>query len=260
MRFNPYQLLLGIILNGFMLRAQTNVETNPGYHIGFNAGSGICYRTLAINDNSSLNKDALNQLKRSRNQNEIPKLGFSFALILNGKVNARWNCETGIQFSDLGYRSISLSGGFSNITDTGKGFTQPSFEPSKKPVKEVNWDYSHYYIGIPLRLMYNTGEHKYRFIASFGIIPAILLESSLKSITKYTDGTKDKIKSEALEKYNSFNLFPTIGIGMKYSINRDSYFQIETRASAGCLKIINTPLTAYLWDTGLNIGIFLSID
>ena len=59
--------------------------------------------------------------------------------------------------------------------------------------------------------------------------------------------------------YNKVNISPSVSAGIDYRINDRHHLRIEPTFRYGVLKIIDEPITGYLYSGGLNIGYYFGI-
>jgi len=63
---------------------------------------------------------------------------------------------------------------------------------------------------------------------------------------------KTRLTSES-DSYNKLNFSPTMSVGIDYRINEKMNLRIEPTFRYGVLKIIDTPVTGYLYSGGINV-------
>jgi len=240
--------------------SQGDLVNESKYSIGVNFSPDFCYRNLVNNENDPVNKEVVNTLMMNRDNNEFAKIGYTCGALIKYKSNKKWAWESGIQISNLGYSSRLSTIIFPNQIDPTKGFVKPTPDPNGKHMDKMKWVYSHNYITIPIRIYFNHGYRKLKFVTSAGVSGAMLLNSTIRNITKYTDGSKERGKShKQKEEYNKFNLFLMVSAGASYQIRNNIHLVLESKVNYGTLKIINTPLTVYLWNTGLSASCYYTL-
>jgi hypothetical protein len=115
--------------------------------------------------------------------------------------------------------------------------------------------YDFHCIDIPIKVNFAVGKKKVRFFSSLGLTTNIFIKENQKSFMYYSDHT-DKITSPANYDYNDSNISPTASVGIDYKINNNMNLRIEPTFRYGVLKIINSPVTGYLYNGGLNISYY----
>jgi hypothetical protein len=126
-------------------------------------------------------------------------------------------------------------------------------------ITKAEFIYTHNYFDIPLRVIFSFGENRFCFIASAGLTTNILLNSSQTGIFEYEDGSQGKETHDQEYKFKSLNISPTISAGIDYRISNKINLSVEPTYRYGLLKIIDTPVSAYLWNSGLNITCYYTL-
>lgn len=237
-------LLLSFSLLSFKSFTQNeNVKTNnqSRFKIGIITQSNFSYRRLFMTEKTEINNFTI----ASRNQIEIPKFGYTLGVNIETKLTDKLFLETGIAYSNKGYRTkkLELFGFGSNSTKS----------------THIRGVYSHHYIEVPLLFNYSVGEKKIKFTSSIGLGVNYLVTSLLKKTIYYEDGSKESetnLMDDDLVKYNNLNLSPLLGIGMEYQITNNSKIKILPIFSYGLLKIIDAPISSNLWSTGIQLGYY----
>lgn len=119
--------------------------------------------------------------------------------------------------------------------------------------------FNDYYIDIPLKVNYIFGKKKIRFITSVGAIINIFIKETTKGIFEYEDGLRTRDKSTSTYDYNKLNISPLFSAGIDWKLNARNSLRIEPTYRYGVLKIIDAPLTGYLYSSGLNISYYFGI-
>jgi hypothetical protein len=236
--------LLGLFII-FSASAQDSLQIGSSprrsrIQIGVNFSPDICYRELK-NNNGSQSSD-----KIISNRDEREKASFGFTTGLNAcyDINRVLSIEAGIQFSQKGYR----------IPPYDLFVYPPMFNP---PVTaEIAYRYT--YIDIPVRANILLGNRKIRFIGSAGVVANFFIKETSKSIVYYADDSKKVSKGNSKE-FENWNFSPMISAGINYCINQQMNLRIEPTFRYGVMKIIDQPITAYLYNAGLNIGYYVRL-
>lgn len=238
-------LFLQLLLVSFAAFGQENKSENTtgkmkGFQIGINFSPDVCYRTLY---NKSKDISGAEILKE-RNENELPKFGFTTGVNVSYTIKKYVGIEAGIQYSNKGYQDKILE----------LIFPQPAPD---LPLKSKRIDDFHY-LDIPIKANFFIGNKKVRFISSVGITTNILLKATYTSIYYYTNRI-ERQKHVSIHEFEKVNLSPTVSVGIDYKINNKMSLRIEPTFRYGVLQIINTPLTAYLYSGGINIGYYFGL-
>jgi hypothetical protein len=215
------------------------------FQIGVNYSPEIAYRKL-INQDGSFT--SLSTIAFSNHSNLI-KYGFTTGV--NGRFNftKHFAVETGIQYSNKGYSSQKIFAlqlqNDSTATIIGKSRQTSSFR----------------YLDIPLKASITFGQlNRIRFTASAGLVTNIFLTSLTKDVLDYTEGGKRVSKIFNQKNYTKVTLSATAGVGIDYTLNDRMNLRIEPGFRYGITRITNnTPVSARLWDIGINIGYYISL-
>ena len=237
-------LLMSISFNSIGqegINAIEPIEKKPKkVQIGVNISPDICYRTLKNNDGSS----QTDQLIKEHNKQETYKIGYTAGLNLCYNIKKQFGIEAGIQFSNKGYQTRKLD--------------FYSFPPDPNSPTKTKFIYNYNYLDIPVKINYTMGSKKIRFIASAGISTNILLNATETMVLVYPDKT-DRNKTGAKWNYKKVNISPLISAGIDYIINSKMNLRVEPAFRYGMLKIIDTPISAFLYSGGVNISFYLGI-
>ena len=234
-----------LILTTFSAYGQDKTKDTPTadfkrVQIGINISPDICFRTLENNDGSSTS-DIIMKLN---NENETFKLGYTAGLNICFNIKKFVGIETGIQYTNKGYQT--------KMRDLI--FAQPDpIAPNK-----AKFIYNFHCIDIPLKANFTIGKKKLRFFTSIGLTTNIFIKETQTSVFVYSDRTDRKTYPTIFD-YNSVNISPTISVGIDYKINSRMNLRVEPTFRYGVLKIIDAPVTAYLYSGGLNISYYFGL-
>ncbi len=247
-------LFLSIGTTVFAQEQPTAIPNNDfkKIQIGINVSPDYCFRTLK-NNNGSSSADAVIEM---RNKYEAAKPGFTAGLNFVFNLKQKFGIEMGIQFSNKGYKETIDNLTFGSAIDPRRGFV---YSTTGKPLTEIIFTYNDYYIDVPVKANFVFGKKKLRAIASLGIVANFFIEETIITTKKYADGTKDNNSQKSTDDYNKFNLSPMVSFGVDWKLSSKSSLRIEPVFRYGVLKIIDTPVTAYLWNTGLNIAYYFGV-
>ncbi|TAH27720.1 MAG: PorT family protein [Cytophagales bacterium] len=237
--------LIILTITAFNLYGQDNPKKNPisdfrRVQIGINISPDICFRTVKINDGNSSRGLLINL----RNDMETIKVGYTVGLNVCFNIKKFVGLETGIQYSNKGYQTKKMN----------YAFVQP--EPSLP--EQLKLIYNFHYIDIPLKVNFTIGKKKVRFFTSVGLVTNILIKETETSLVYYSDHTDKKINPTYFD-YNKVNISPTISAGIDYKINNRMNLRVEPTFRYGVLKIIDEPVTEYLYSSGLNISYYFGL-
>ncbi len=231
-------------LTGFR-RLQLGVNFSPDY----------CYRTLV----GGIQTDLGIFLVNNRNKYEEPKIGYTVGLNVCYQFTKCISLESGIQYSNKGYRTVQQGSEitFGDAIDARHGFI---FDSNASPIKRLKFIDNYNYLDIPLKVNFCFGKKRVRFITSVGFVSSFYINKSITTVIVSEDGKRNRDTDvTTYYTFNKFNLSPMLSVGIDLKINNRNSLRIEPTFKYGVLKIINTPLTAYLWNAGLNISYFFGV-
>jgi len=254
MKLITFLLTLAITPN---LYGQENPEASATadfkkIQIGVNFSPDYCFRTLINNDGSASSDMVL----KWRNENETGKSGYTTGINMIFHLNTNIGIGTGIQYSNKGYQIKTEDLTFGSMIDPRKGFTN---NPSGAAITSAKFIYNYHYIDIPLKINFSFGKKKIRFITSVGVATNIFITETSTSVLKYDDGTKDRNTQQTTYNYNKVNISPFVSAGIDWKFNSKTSLKIEPTLRYGALKIIDAPVTGYLWNAGLNISYYFGL-
>ncbi|MBA3704861.1 MAG: PorT family protein [Bacteroidetes bacterium] len=206
--------------------------------IGINVSPDYCYRVLKSN---TVVQGASNFIK-SRNETELPMLGYTVGLSAGYYFKKSFGIEIGIQYSKKGYKTGQME---IITTDHPEG-----------GLEEISYNFN--YIEIPVKAILKLGKKKIRFLCSTGIVPSICVYERTVSKSKYYDGINTTLKEEPNYIYNPFNLSIMASLGIDIQLGKRMNLKIEPNYKYGILQIINTSIAEHLWSSGINIGYYIS--
>jgi opacity protein-like surface antigen len=235
------------------LFGQTTETKINRFSFGFNFSPNVNYRSLVNNDNSATSSNIIT----SRNQYEKPMFGYTTDFGICYKISDRWAIETGIQFSNEGYGYEFKPNEFTFGNQISQwGFTQ-NISQIGLPISQRN---NSYYLGIPLKIRLQLGSGKINFTSSLGFTTNYLIKSTTSTTYELANGDhQNEILNDPAD-YNAIHIAPTISAGIGYKLNDHIYLRAEPNFQYGLLKIIDAPVSANWWHTGVNIGCYYRFD
>ncbi|MFN5982103.1 MAG: outer membrane beta-barrel protein [Fluviicola sp.] len=211
----------------------------PKFQFGVNFSPDACFRILKVNSYNS----GVDFIMDFRNENEILKFGYSTGLNFRYNLNSRFGFELGINYATKGYQSKLYQSYYLN---------QGVFTPvDVKYIDVLN------YIDIPFRASYSFGKKRMRYIASCGFMTSLYINAKEVIIVKNPDNPTKK-EFETQYDYEKINLSPIVSFGVDYSINKSMNIKVEPTFRYGLIKIIDAPITAYLFSGGVNVSYYIT--
>jgi len=207
--------------------------------IGFNFSPDYSFRTLKNNDGSA----TAGFIIKSRNDIEIAKFGYTTGLNVCINFAGLVELETGIQYSNKGYKTKKQD----------LIFAPP---PTPGVPTKAKFTYSYQYIGVPLKAKFMMGNGKLRFFSGIGFMANFLLRARQTTFLEYADGNTDKKKQSATESFKKIDISPMISFGIDYTITKKIHLIAEPTFRYGVIKTKDAPIAEYLWSAGLNMALY----
>lgn len=211
------------------------------YFIGFNFSPDYSYRTLKNNDGNPSTDLVIN----SRNDIEVAKFGYAAGLNACFNFSQLVGFETGIQFSNKGYKTKSQDLVY--------------FPPNASLPTKSKTNYSYQYIGIPLKAKFSFGKSKVRFVSSIGFMTSILLNVKQTSNYEYSNGKTEKKSQSSKSGFNKVDISPMLSVGVDYKLNNKMHLFAEPTFRYGVIKTKDAQVTEHLWNAGLNVGFYYAL-
>ena len=234
-----FLFFLAIIIS-FAVQGQNNKPTKK-ILIGFNFSPDYNFRTLK-NSNGESSADVT---IKNRNDIETPKFGYTTGMNVGIIVSQRLGLETGIQYSDKGYKT--------KIQDL------VYFPPSPSSPKKAHFIYAYQYVGIPFKAKFYFGKGNVRFLSSIGLMTNFLLNVKQTTIVEYSNGKTEKNTQSTTSSFKKVDISPIVSIGIDYKLNKKFHLLAEPTFRYGVIKTKSAPVTENLWNAGLNIGIYYEL-
>jgi len=220
---------------------------------GLNISPDICYRTLKNNDGSSSSSMTIDL----RDKNEEPKFGYTAGLNLRYNFSKHLGIEAGVQYSNKGYASKKIELTFGDMIDPRYGFVYTN-NGTAEPTK-AKFLYNFNYLDLPVRAIFSFGEKRIHFVTSIGVTTNIFIKAIQTSVLEYENGDTKRETQNYPDEFKSLNISPTVSAGVDFRISNKLNMKVEPTFRYGLLKIIGTPITAYLWNGGLNITCYYGL-
>jgi opacity protein-like surface antigen len=226
-----------LIVNGQSI-SDTSIHKNK-WRIGLNFSPDYCFRKLDSTNITNGNPPNVRYtIMHYRDSIERAKFGFTAGISIGYDINQNISLESGIFYSDKGYQTMELG----------------PFNGSNISIGGVKLIYSYNYIDIPLMVDATFINYK-KF--SIGINVGIVLDMFLNaySTSVLDNNSNTTTTSKDNNDYNKINISIMAGFNFNYKINSKFSIKLEPTYRYGMIRIIDAPITAYLWNAGVNIGI-----
>ncbi len=249
-------LLLATVMT-FSLFGQDTLKKTPGTNykklqIGINFSTDICYRRLINNDGSATSELVV----KTRNTMEAAKIGYTTGLNIAYNFSEHLSIASGVQFSNKGYKTSLTALTLGEMIDPIYGFVNTTTEQNPN---FSDFIYKYYFIDIPLKVNYIIGKRKIRFISAAGITLNIFIKEEVLGNVFFDNGNNQQSASASVYSYRKINLSPFVSLGVDWKLNERSTLRMEPTFRYGILKIIDTPVSGYLWNAGLNVSYYYSL-
>lgn len=238
-------ILLVLTLFATNLMAQTGGDDGKStdfkrFQIGVNFSPDLNYRTLQSEDN-------VRWIHDNRDDNEIPMFGYTTGLNVVYNFSNMLGVETGFQYSLKGFQTV-WTDAFSPIQSNDPNI----------PARTRAFNRFHY-LDIPVKGNITVGKKKVRFIGSVGIVVNVYLASSWTGVSENQGGDRTRTVTKEPDDFRPVNLSPMVSAGIDYRINDKMSLRAEPTFRYGVLKILDTPVTGYLWNAGLNVSWYFGL-
>jgi hypothetical protein len=233
------KLLLILVASVSVLIAQAQQRKwTKKFSVGYNFSPDYSYRTLKISNGAVL-PDFLIKL---RNDIEIAKPGFTTGLNFRVDFSNRVAFETGIQYSNKGYKTKNQGLVYS-----------PSYATAPSAARST---YAYQYIGIPLKARWTFGGNRIRLGASAAIMANFLLNEKATIHFKLPDGSTKKSSQSSTSEFKKIDISPMISFGIDWKLTVKTHLFGEPTFRYGLIKTVDAPVAEHLWSAGLNFGIY----
>lgn len=242
----------------------TNVASDfKRLQIGCSFSQDINYRRLTTEYDYPNPDDAAHYVAFSAyNEKQVfeeKKISYTIGLNLSYHFSQHISIETGLRYSDKGYKSIERS--YWNIFYTV--YQSPVYAAMGNPAHE-SLIFSYHYVSIPCILRINGGQRKVRFTSGIGLSADIFLGRSVLvhrisySVAGYEK--KNVIINDKKNMVRVLDISPSISMGIIYRINDKMNLTIEPVFRYGLIKTEKHSLfNEHLWNLGINIGYYFGL-
>jgi hypothetical protein len=229
-------VLLPCIL--FEARGQRKNLADRSISIGIMASPDFSYRTLRENAPGTGNDLVID----SRNEQENPNFGYTTGIVLNMSLSQKIRLNTGFCFSTKGYR-----------TKEYELFYGPPPLPTEPTAARVIYRFD--YIEIPVLIDFILRKGKMSLIPAAGITLQCLIKAKNEAKLDFEDGHSESRATTTTGDFRKFNLSPTVGFGLEYKPCNNLVLVAAPTFRYGLVKIVDKPVTEFLWNVGLNLSV-----
>ncbi len=238
----PITTLIFLMLVLGSAYGQEYKSSSKKIQLGINYSPDYNYRTLTINNKTQ----GATQVKDIRNKTESPKFGYTTGLQITYILQPKWSLTTGLLYSNKGYILIEKPFGVfeSDLLNDKHNFA-------------THFKHTFHYIDLPICISFRIGNNRMQLVASTGVINNIYIKEYV-SITQINESSPDFRIHPLLSNHNKFNLSANISCGINYHLHSKIDVRLEPSFRYQLLKVINSDLSAHLWNFGMNTAILYS--
>jgi hypothetical protein len=232
-----------------LITATSQAQDARKWFLGYSFSSDLCYRRLS----NGSGDPAIDGMIAARNKSEHLKMGFTTGLNVKYQFNDVISVETGLMYSNKGYKSRTDNIIFGDQVDPGQ-------TPSSGGQFRVRYNYK--YLDLPLKInIVFAREETYSFYLTAGAVVNVFLEQ--KNVSTFTSPNHPKQVTisggELFRTNNSLNISPFIGPGIRFGLGKRLHMQVEPLFRYGVLPLYDAPIKGYLWNWGLNTVLYYAL-
>ncbi len=220
------------------------------WSIGASIWSGGAYRTLINTDGSAL----ADRIIAIRDDREHPDLAIGGGFHVAYRLSDRFSLEAGVAYARFGYaHSVDLSDlTFGDPIDPRRGFI---YNTGDVPPESWRFVDRFHYLEVPIGVVMELGQGRWRSSSSLGVAPAFLLAAQDLTVSTYADGRVERERFEPLEDYAAFNLIPYFSTGVSMYPGGRWNWSLRPTFRYGALKLIDAPVSARVYSVTLDLGV-----
>lgn len=210
-----FTTILLFILSLQLFGQSTEKNSSKCLSFGISFSPDYAYRAL--------NSDNKSDFVGLTNDYEFPRFGFTTGVITAYKISNKFSLESGLQFSDKGYKFKITH--YDWVTPNSLIENQTNNDPLL-PVEVLIQDHF-YFLCVPVKGVYYITQNKLRFFISGGISTDFLVAAKEKSMITYKNTSTESKKNIAIEEFNRIEFTGLAGFGIEYKISKQINIQIE---------------------------------
>lgn len=223
-------------------QAQGVVAPKPGkWALGFSFSPDYSYRQLMFDRKDPKERE----YAKEADAQDSPILGFTSGVNIQRRLGKNFSIETGLQFSQQGYRHVEKDIDYSNY----RWFAPPGRLP-----KDIDQTRKTQGISAPIRLNFCVGKGKFQFTTSVGINLNYQFANIYCRTLTYDDGSVKKSNDRSSGSLLKFGT--QLSAGCNYDISSRSKLRIEPtfRYILPESHALSTP-----FNCGLNLSYFIAL-
>lgn len=211
--------------------------------LGIDFSPNYCFRSLSNNDGSSNSDIVIN----NRENYEIPHFGYNAGVNVHYNLFKFFQIQTGVSFVNCGYDTKWLEINYFDRNNLVAVYGKGKFK------------YIYKYISVPLKFDFLFGNKKLKAKFGVGTSADFFIEEKVRYIVKKYDGNKEVSSyKNRRDNYKNLNISLLISSGIDYKVRR-LHITAQPIIRYGLLKIIDAPVTARLWNAGIDLGLIYDL-
>lgn len=213
--------------------------------IDFVSGVEYSYRMLT----SSSEDRVVWSMLEDRDDQEIGKLNWRVGFNYNRKISKNIFLKTGLRFASIGYKGEKITGIRWGSEHDGMGGW--ILDPSLPHEFQLVYDY--WFTEIPMAGRFEINRKKLSPFFELGISPSIYLTSRKKTVTDI--GKESEVPNGDVQDFNRLHVVGFISFGLNYSLNDTFQLFGQPVFRYHLTQLADAPISEYLLNYGIEIGI-----
>ncbi len=216
-------------------------------YIGVSVTPEVTYRYLHGNFVPSGNsQQGIQSTVDYGNKHTFPEFGINAAAKVGINLTHWLAVESGVGYYLVRYRYAS------DPYYTPSVYTGTIYNPGI--AYKTSDQETYHYMAVPVGLRFSMGHRTVRGVIAAGVDFDFLLKRKSVYTYTYPDGsTVTNSNVQDVNNFKTFNLSPYLGVGIDCYLSPAAVLRIMPQAQIQSFKNINTPVTEYLWNLGLNV-------
>lgn len=223
---------------GILLLCVSAITADSQGCIGIGLGMSVDYnyRTL-YNEAGTMEMDLI---KGVRDDIEVGLIGYTAGFVVSCELNSRLEVITGLHYSLKGMQTPKRRArfGFDPQTQVDEGY-------------DYHFEYRMSYAELPLELRHYFTREELSFYGQLGIATSVFIEERYWLKKDYDDEGRKISRYTTQYDYKRINLSPTLGVGVRLMLGDWIELSFGPKVRYGVTKIIEAPLSATLWNIGM---------
>lgn len=233
-----------LIFSPYLLFSQEEpTSTLSKFRIGISGSADYCYRTLIAEDTTGIGSWYL-----SRNETEIPAIGWSAGVTASYSINDRWSVDAGLKYTLNRYKSTDIT--FTDATG--------------QKIGDGYFAYLNRYISIPIGIHRSFGipeSKSVRFLTGATVIPEYALgvwtRGNYNLPPEYSNISH--YSKDSNTNYNEFILSGSVEAGFEITSGKFTTQILPNVKISAMKQAKQVNINRRLWSTGAEFRVLYSI-